>query len=189
VPPATQCLDIRPYLLLPTRCTFYVLEIERVHMTSNDKNDAVIGRRATSRVGYAIAVVANLVLLFVVNNLLAWGWVPFLTDDFEQLLPIVNLSLVVGAGANFAFIFYNAQWFRSVGQIVQNVVSLFVIVATLKIFPFDFSPYRINWTAIARVVLALALVAVSIGTIVELVKMIRALLPEVSSGSDSEPSP
>ncbi|MCJ7780673.1 MAG: hypothetical protein MUQ27_07590 [Acidimicrobiia bacterium] len=158
-------------------------------MTSNDKSDAVIGRRTASRIGYAIAVVANLVLLFIVNNLLAWGWVSFLTDDFEQLLPIVSLSLVVGAGANFAFIFYNAQWFRSFGQIVQNVVSFFVIVGTLKIFPFDFSAYRSNWTAIARVVLTLALVAVSIGTIGELVKMIRALLPEVPSGSDPEPSP
>lgn len=158
-------------------------------MTSNDKSDAVIGRRTTSRIGYAIAVVANLVMLFIVNNLLAWGWVPFLTDDFEQLLPIVSLSLVVGAGANFAFIFYNAEWFRSVGQIVQNVFSLFVIIATLKIFPFDFSPYPVNWTAIARVVLALALVAVSLATIAELVKMVRALLPDVSSGSGAEPSP
>ncbi|MGB3400591.1 MAG: hypothetical protein WBA34_10555 [Candidatus Deferrimicrobiaceae bacterium] len=158
-------------------------------MTTNDKSDAVIGRRTVSRIGYAIAVVVNLVMLFIVNNLLAWGWVPFLTDDFEQLLPIVNLSLVVGAGANFAFIFYNAQWFRSVGQIVQNVVSLFVIVATLRIFPFDFSPHPFNWTAIARVVLSLVLVAVSLATIAELVKMIRALLAEPSAGSGAEPSP
>jgi hypothetical protein len=189
VPPAAQCLDIRPYLPRPTRCTFYVLEIEGVPMTSNDKSDAVIGRRTTSRIGYAIAVVVNLVLLFIVNNLLAWGWVPFLTDDFEQLLPIVNLSLVVSAGANVALIFYNARWFQSAGQIVQNVVSLFVIVATLRIFPFDFSPYRINWATITRVVLILLLVAVSIGMIVEFAKMIRALLPEASSGSDPEPSP
>ncbi len=155
-------------------------------MSANDNNDAVIGKRTTSRIGYAIAVVVNLVLLFVVKNLLAWDWIPFLTDDFEQLLPIVNLSLVVGAGANFAFIFYNAHWFRSVGQIVQNVVSLFVIVVTLKVFPFDFSPYSINWATIARVVLILAAVGVAIGTIAEVVKLIRALLPEGYASSDPD---
>ncbi len=158
-------------------------------MTGNDKSDTVIAKRTTSRIGYVIAVVVNLVLLFVANNLLAWGWIPFLTDGFEQLLPIVSLSLVVGAGANFAFIFYNARWFRSVGQIVQNVVSLFVIVATLKVFPFDFSPYRINWTAIVRVVLILAGFAVAIGLIAEAAKLIRALVPEGYSGPDPETKP
>ncbi|MEA2022995.1 MAG: hypothetical protein U9N79_01750 [Actinomycetota bacterium] len=156
-------------------------------ISANDNNDAVTGKRTVGRVGYGVAVAVNIVLLFIVNNLLAWGWVPFLTDDFERLLPIVNLSLVVGAGVNFAFIFYNASWFRSAGQILQNVVSLFVTVATLKIFPFDFSPYGINWAVVARVLLILIFVALVIGTIVESVKMIRSLVPGGHSGSDSEP--
>lgn len=157
-------------------------------MTSKSKNDMVANKRGLSRFGYAIAVVVNLGLLFVVNNLLTWGWVPFLTDDFEQLLPIINLSLVVGVGANAAFVFYNAQWFRSAGQIVQNVVSLFVIVATLKIFPFDFSPYSINWTTITRLVLILIAVAIAIGTIAEIVKLIRSLLPGGYADSESDPT-
>lgn len=152
----------------------------------SDQNDTGTNKRTVSRIGYAIAVVANLVLLFVANNLLAWGWIPFLTDDFEQLLPIVSLSLLVGAGANFAFVFYNALWFRSVGQIVQNVVGLFLIVATLKVFPFDFSPYRVNWVAIIRVVLILSCAAVAIGLIAEVVKLVRALVPAGRSGSDAD---
>ena len=155
-------------------------------MSEDDRSTAEVGRRGASRFGYAIAVVANLVLLFIVNNLLAWGWIPFLTDDFEQLLPIVSLSFVVGAIANFAFIFYNARWFRSAGQIVQNVVSLFVIVATLKVFPFDFSPYSINWETVTRVVLILSGVAVAIGLIAEVVKLIRALVPDGYSGFSSK---
>lgn len=154
-------------------------------MSEDDRSTAEVGRRGASRVGYAIAVVVNLVLLFIVNNLLAWGWIPFLTDDFEQLLPIVSLSIVVGATANFAFIFYNPRWFRSAGQIVQNVVSLFVIVATLKVFPFDFSPYTINWETFTRVVLILSGVAVAIGLIAEVVKLIRALVPDGYSGPSS----
>jgi len=144
-------------------------------MTVSDQNDTGVGKRTMSRLGYTIAVVGNLGLLFVVNNLLAWGWFPFLTDDFEQLLPIVNLSLIVGAIVNAAFVLYNAQWFRSVGQIVQNVFGLFVVVTTLKVFPFDFSPYRINWTTITRVALIMLVVLIGIGTIAEFVKLVRLL--------------
>ena len=144
-------------------------------MTVSNQNDAGVERRTTSRVGYAIAVAVNLALLIVVSNLLAWGWIPFLTDDFEQLLPIVSLSLIVGAIVNAAFILYNDQWFRSVGQIVQNVFGLFVIVTTLKVFPFDFSAYSINWTTITRVVLVVLAVLIGIGTIAEFVRLIRSL--------------
>jgi len=144
-------------------------------MAASDQDGTGGDKRTMSRFGYAIAVVVNVVLLFVVNNLLAWGWIPFLTDDFEQLLPIVSLSLIVGAIVNAAFILYNAQWFRSIGQIVQNVFSLFVIVSTLKVFPFDFSPYRINWTTITEAVLIMLAVLVGIGTIAEFVKLIRSL--------------
>ncbi len=140
---------------------------------TNEEHAASSTKPIARRVGYAIAVGVNLVLLFVVNNLLAWGWIPFLTDDFERLLPIVSFSLVVGAGVNFAFIFYNAPWFRSVGEIVQNAVSLLVIIATLRVFPFDFSPYSIDWATFARTGLILVGVAIGIGTIVEVVKLIR----------------
>ena len=156
-------------------------------MTTNDKNTAVIGSGTGSRIGYAIAVVVNLGLLYIVNNLLAWGWVPFLTDDFDQLLPIVNLSLVVAAGANVAFIFYNARWFRSVGQIVQNIVSILVIVATLKVFPFDFSPYSIDWAMITRVGLVLVGAVIGIATIAEFVKLIHSVVPRGYSGRKSKP--
>ena len=144
-------------------------------MTVSDQNDNEVEKRTMSRAGYAIAVAVNLALLFVVSNLLAWGWIPFLTDDFEQLLPIVSLSLIVGAIVNAAFILYNDQWFRSVGQIVQNVFGLFVIVTTLKVFPFNFSAYSINWTTITRVVLIVLAVLIGIGTIAEFAKLIRSL--------------
>ena len=144
-------------------------------MAASNQDGTGSNKRTTSRIGYAIAVAVNLAFLFVVNNLLAWEWIPFLTDDFEQLLPIINLSLIVGAFVNAAFILYHAQWVRSIGQIVQNVLGLFVIVSTLKIFPFDFSSYRINWTTITQVVLIMLAVLVGIGTIAEFVKLIRSL--------------
>ena len=52
--------------------------------------------RAAKRTGYVISVFVNGALLFVVNNLLSWGFPSFLTQDFEKVLPVVNISLVAG---------------------------------------------------------------------------------------------
>ena len=43
--------------------------------------------RLTRRVGYMAAAVVNTVMLWVANHLLGWGWPPFLTRSFEDLLP------------------------------------------------------------------------------------------------------
>ena len=51
-------------------------------MAASDQSDTGVEKRTMSRIGYSVAVVGNLALLFVVNNLLAGGWFPFLTDDF-----------------------------------------------------------------------------------------------------------
>ncbi|MEN8114309.1 MAG: hypothetical protein ABFS21_07965 [Actinomycetota bacterium] len=136
------------------------------------------------RVGYVVAVVINVVLIFVVVNLLSWGWLPFLTEDFENLLPILILSLLVSGMVNLAWIVYDPRWFRAAGQIVDNLTSLLVVVVTYKVFPFDFSPYRINWETIVRVVIVLTAFALVIATIAEFVKLIRSL-----ANLDSEPTP
>lgn len=136
---------------------------------------------AGRRVGYAVAVVVNLVLIYVVTHLLEWGWFSFLTDEFEDIVPILIVSLIVGATANLLWIFYDARWFKAGGQIVDNVTSLLVVIATLKVFPFDFSAYRINWDTITRVALVFIAFALVMATIAEFVKMIRAF---AAIGSD-----
>ncbi|MEN8235170.1 MAG: hypothetical protein ABFR89_09645 [Actinomycetota bacterium] len=127
------------------------------------------------RVGYTVAVIVNVVLFVIVINLLDWGWIPFLTEEFEDLLPIIILSVGVSAVVNFLWIFYDAKWFRATGQIIDNVTSLLVVIATYKVFPFDFSPYRINWEAIVKVVIILTAFALVIATIAEVVKLVRSL--------------
>ena len=42
------------------------------------------------RLGYALAIAFSVGILFVVNNLPEGEQIPFLTNDFEQLLPIIN---------------------------------------------------------------------------------------------------
>ncbi|MGZ8755524.1 MAG: hypothetical protein ACXW15_10100, partial [Acidimicrobiia bacterium] len=55
---------------------------------------------ATRRFGYFVAVLVNVAMLIVVNNLLAWDILPFLTNGFERVTPIINVSLGAGILVN-----------------------------------------------------------------------------------------
>ena len=54
--------------------------------------------RAARRFGYLVAIGVNLILLYVVNNLLEWEWPSFLTEDFERVVGIVSFSIIVLVG-------------------------------------------------------------------------------------------
>ena len=126
--------------------------------------------------GYLVAIAVSAGIVFVLNNLLAWDIVPFLTDDFEQLLPIINASLAATIIVNFIWILYDAAWIRSTGQIILNVTSIAVLTLTLRVFPFDFSPYSFDWASLSRIIIAFLIVALVIATIVEVVKLVSAVL-------------
>jgi hypothetical protein len=131
-------------------------------------------RRVGRRFGYGVAVVINLVMLIVVQNILAWGWVPFLTDEFAQVVPWISLSLVVSIVANLVYQFDDSRLVKSTGQILTNLISIFVSYQVLVVFPFDFSTYDFNWALIVRIVLILAMVGAGIGVLTEAVKLAAA---------------
>jgi len=145
-------------------------------MTSARQSQVNVTPTGIRRLGYLVGVGVSAGILFVVNNLLAWDIVPFLTDDFDQLLPIVNASLVASIVVNAIWILYDAAWIRSTGQIILNLTSVAVLALTLRVFPFDFSPYSFDWKALTRVIIVFLIVALVIATIVEIVKLVSAIV-------------
>jgi hypothetical protein len=125
------------------------------------------------RSGYLIAIAVNVVMLYVVNNLLAWNILPFLTDDFGRVLWLIDISLVATIVVNFIYLAYDRSWFRSLGQIGLNLISLAVAVRMYQVFPFDFSASAFDWTQIARVVIIFTILGTAIGAIVEGLKLVR----------------
>ena len=125
------------------------------------------------RTGYVIAIVVNALLLYVVNNLLAWDVLPFLTQDFERLLPILNLSIVASIAANALYLWRDRGTIRHGSQIIVSALSLGVMVRTWQIYPFDFSAYSVNWDVLVRFILVVAVVGTSIGLVAEAVKLVR----------------
>jgi hypothetical protein len=136
-------------------------------------------RQAGKRLGYVIAIVVNLAMLIIVQNILEWGWLPFLTEEFADVVPWMSASLVVAGAVNVIYLIDDRQVVRSVGQIVTNLIGIAVTIVIYQAFPFDFSSYAFNWEPIARLVLILAIVGSTIGVLVESIKVI-------SKGRDGE---
>lgn len=131
------------------------------------------------RFGYLVAVVVNVVLMVVANNILDWGWVPFLTGDFGRLLWLIDASLAAAIVFNVLYMAYDPVWFRSATQVVSNLISIMVTVRMLQIFPFDFSAYEFDWEPLTRFALVVVVVGTVIAIIVDLTRLVRALTPNL----------
>ncbi len=129
-----------------------------------------IRSRATRRFGYGVAIAVNVLMLWIVNNLIDWGWPSWLTTDFEKVLPIINVSIVATIAVNLVYLVYDADWLKSMLQIGLLAISLLVTIRLYQAFPFDFSAYGFNWEVVTRGILIFVCAAIGIALIAELVK-------------------
>jgi hypothetical protein len=111
--------------------------------------------------------------LWVARHLLEWGWPRFLTDEFDQLLPILTVSFVAGMVVNGLFVLADPPRFKALCNAVTSVISVVVAVRTWQVFPFDFSTYAYDWTWVARVVIVIAAVGSAIAVVANLIAMLK----------------
>ncbi len=135
--------------------------------------------RQSKRIGYIVAIIVNVIVLIILNQLLNWNIFPFLTQEFKEVLPLQNISLAATIIFNAGYLFYDPAWFTSLLGIVTNSLGLAVVIRYLSVFPFDFSSpdySSFNWTVLARVLLIIGLVGCIIGIIAEALKFAAAIM-------------
>lgn len=134
------------------------------------------------RVGYAVAIGVNVLLLVVVNSILGWGWFPWLTPEFGDVLPVLNLALAFNIVMNLVFMAYDEPWLKAITQIVTNVLAIVVLARIWQVYPFDFSGYdfpvdisafELDWDLVAHFILGLAIFGTTIAVVMEIVKLLR----------------
>ena len=122
---------------------------------------------------FIAVIVVNLIFLYIVNNLLSWN-LSFITSSFQDVLWIFNLSIAATIVGNVLFLIYHPTWFRSIIQIILNILGFLVVYYLYTVFPFVFSNGLITFSL--KFALIVAMVVMVIVTIVEVVKLIlRAL--------------
>jgi len=144
-------------------------------------------KRVGRRFGYAVAIAGNVALLVIVNNILDWGWLPWLTEGFREVLPVMNVSLSVSIVVNAIYLFYDAPGFKAAAELALLIISLVVTIRLLRVFPFDFSAYDFSWGTLARWLLGLAIFGICVGMIAQVAQLAR--LARKSAGEASSPTP
>jgi hypothetical protein len=147
-----------------------------------------IGRKprppiAARRLGYLIAAAINGVFLYLINVNPGWQAVPFLTEDTNYVLGLVNFSILATIAANLLYVIYDARWWRATGDLVTTGIGLIVLTRMWSVFPFDFSDSAFDWTFLARLLLVIAMVGAIIGMVVQLVLLVR-----LAAGRDDDRS-
>ena len=128
------------------------------------------------RFGYLVAVGVNLLLFYLINQSPGWQAVPFLTADVEQVLGLVNASLVAGVIANAVYVLADPRWLRALGDIVTTSIGVAAMVRLWQVWPFDFGTSTVDWDLVARVVVAVGIVGGAIGILAAVVSFVQACL-------------
>ena len=112
---------------------------------------------ASRRAGYVIAAAINAALLWLIHVWPGWDAVPFLTGDFEGVLWLIDVSLVVTIALNLIYLVRDPRWLTAAGAILTTVIGLVAAVRMLQVFPFDFGDSGF-WPVVVRVALWVAVV-------------------------------
>ena len=125
------------------------------------------------RIGYAAAIVVNLLILGFINVWPGWDSLAFVTADAAGLVSLINLSITVTILLNVVYLAYDGFRFRALGEAITSTITLLVSLVVLAVFPFDFSAYAFPWAVVTRLILLVAVLGSGISIIVNVVKLIR----------------
>lgn len=129
--------------------------------------------RTLRQLGYGVAAGVNAALLYLINGAPGWQAVPFLTDDVEAVLGIVNTSLLAGLVVNLLWSLADPEWWRALGQVVLSAIGLAATLQILDVFPFDFTGWAFDPTWLVRLVLVVAAFGTGISLLVQVVTLVR----------------
>ncbi|QMU22841.1 hypothetical protein [Gordonia rubripertincta] len=137
--------------------------------TSKSLSDRRVEAR-NRRVGYSVSVAVNVVLLVAVVGWPGWEAVPFLTDDFRQIVGWVVAALGAGIVTNSVYAVTDSPAVRAVGELVVDAIGLVALIRLWQVFPFDFGDTDTPWSTVVRVVLAVGIAGTAIAMVVVIVQ-------------------
>jgi hypothetical protein len=147
-------------------------ETNHRNFLDNIKN-GLIREKLVKRSGYIISLTVNLILLYIVNNLLSWN-LPFISVTFSQVLWVINLSIVVSIIRNIVFIKYNPLWFRHIMNSLIYFFGLIAVYILYKVFPLIYSQnYMVLYY---RILFILIIVGLVISIFFEILKFRRIIV-------------
>jgi hypothetical protein len=119
--------------------------------------------------GYVATIIFSLIFFYIVNNLLNWH-IYFVTSAFNEVLWIINLSILATIIGNGLLLLYSPIRLVHAVKILINIISFIAVYIVYKVFPFNFYNSFFNWGF--SILLILALIGIVIAIIVEIYLLI-----------------
>lgn len=120
------------------------------------------------RSGFIAAIIINVIIYFIVNNLLNWN-LSFISPTFVEVLGILNLLIISTILINFIFLFYQPSWFRNMLHVITDILSIIMLYTFLRVFPFILNDF---FALIVTVLIVLGILGAFIGLIIHVLKFI-----------------
>jgi hypothetical protein len=126
-------------------------------------------RKREEKSGYFGSIIVSVIFYYIVNNLLNWH-IYFITSAFNEVLWIINLSILVTIVGNALLLIYSPVRFLHIVKLIINIISFIAVYTVYKVFPFNFYNSFYNWGF--NILLILALIGIIIAIIIEIYLLI-----------------
>jgi hypothetical protein len=114
-------------------------------------------------------LIFSVLFLFLLNRY--YTRLPFLTDNFTLVLPIINISILINIAFHAMKLLITNRIFKQLTDLITTVISLFVIYQLYFFFPFSFTGDNI-----LRIFFILMLVILSVVTIAQTISLLTKIL-------------
>ncbi len=118
---------------------------------------------------FIIAIVVNIIFFYIFNNLLNWH-LNFITNTFQYVLWIINITLGFTIIVNVLYLFYHPKWLRDSLQIIINILGFLVVYFLYTVYPFNFSQIYISYGL--KLVLILIMLGIIAATVYQVMQLI-----------------
>lgn len=125
------------------------------------------------------SIVWNLFFLWIVNKVPDWD-LPFINDQYDTVLWIMNLNIVLQIIGWALILFFDFRWLWHLARAVLDAASLVVLLTLYFLYPFDFSSVG-GWSwldTVLPIIFIIGMVASGIGVVVHLLKLVRLIFRE-----------
>ncbi len=128
-------------------------------------------RRAPGPFRYLVGAFASILMLVALHLHPVWRpWTAgVITPAFANVVWAFDVSLALQLVGNGVLAVWRPRWLRRLFELVYTLAAALVIATLYQVFPFDFAWLGPGVELVARLILGLAIFAVAIAAVVNLV--------------------
>jgi len=127
--------------------------------------------KSMKRTEIVFSLIANVLLMFIVNNLLNWN-LAFVLPKFKNVIWAANLAFGVAILGYLFLLIADGSRKEAVTKITINLFWLNFSYVLYLVFPFDFAAIGIDWlNPLLKFLIVFSIIAMIIAILIEISKI------------------